>query len=68
MSDAHNQHWDRCLAQAVAHADHLYAAVRRGELNASAIYNLMHGFLDQPAYYPEWRAKLLYESMKGKAF
>lgn len=67
MTEDRNQHWDACLAQARAHADHLMAAVSKGELNASAVHNLMRGFLDQPAYYPEWRSQLLFEAMKGRA-
>jgi hypothetical protein len=67
VSETHEQrttHWDQCLAQAMAHADHLFERVKKGEINGSAVHNLMRGFLDQPAFYPEWRLELLRLSAK----
>lgn len=67
MSEDRNQHWDRCVANAKAHAEALYARVRSGEINGSAVYGLMRGFLEAPAYYPEWRGELLRLSVKDLA-
>lgn len=55
MSD----YYDKCRRSVVAHAEVLQARVKGGQINAGAVPGLLEGFLDQPCFYPEWRADLL---------
>lgn len=55
--------YEECLHRATAHASHLRAEAEAGRLNAWAIVGLMQEFLDQPAYAPEHRYRLLYEAL-----
>lgn len=52
-------HFSRCRADVLAHADGLIARVKAGFLNEAAFERLMKIYLDSPAVYPEWRDILL---------
>jgi hypothetical protein len=62
-------HWDKCRADVLGHADHLISRIRAGKLNAGAFENLMRGYLEQPAFYAEWRRELFalaFERFSGR--
>jgi hypothetical protein len=52
------EHFERCKAHALGHADVLIGRIRMGQINASAFEGLMESFLDLPTY-RDYRAKLL---------
>lgn len=47
----------------MAYADELWAAVRAGRMNASAVEGVMRSFLEQPAY-SDYRVGLLRLALK----
>nr|WP_278422965.1 hypothetical protein [Brucella anthropi]DAM62859.1 MAG TPA: hypothetical protein [Caudoviricetes sp.] len=59
-----SNHYNACLQSVLNYANSLGDAVRKKRLNASACERLIRSFLDQPAYYPEWRRQLLEEALK----
>lgn len=57
-------YFNQCKRSVLNFADGLADAVRAGRMHASAVEGRIESFLDQPAYYPEWRQVLFNLAME----
>lgn len=53
-----NTHADRCVADVLGKADELKRAIDRG-LNPEACEGILSAYVEQPAFYPQWRGRLI---------
>ena len=55
-----SSHYDQCKRDVLRYADGLLEATKkkRGRLNPSAISGLIDSYLNQPAFYVDWRDEL----------